>query len=253
MTTLIPLVVLGLVSFVAWFFSMLAGGGSPLILIPVVNVLLGVQAIAPVVTIGMLVGNAQRSLFFWNEIDWYLTKWYLPGAIAGAVLGAYVFTQIHLDWLQAAVGVLLLGMVVNELWMRGRTAEVPADTVKAWYFLPVAFLNAIGSALIGSTGPVMNPLYLNYGLTKEKMVATKSLHKTVLHVIKLVAYLALGVLTPTYLWYGLLIGIAGIPANWLGKLVLDKMTPQQFRNAVFVFVAASGLWMLWEQRSLLGM
>lgn len=238
---------LGVVSFVAWFFSMLAGGGSPLVLIPMVNGMLGPQAIAPVITVGMLVGNAQRSWFFWREIDWKLTRWYLPGATAGAILGAYTFSQIRLEWLQAVVALLLLGMVVNYLLNRGDRSF----TVKAWYFLPVSFLNAFGSAIIGSTGPVMNPLYLHYGLIKEQMVATKAFHKTVLHIVKLIAYLTLGTLNPTYLAYGLLIGLAAMPANWLGKQVLEKMSPQQFRHAVFVFVAFSGLWMLWEQRSLL--
>lgn len=43
---------------------MLAGGGSPFILLPVVSLLLGAQAVAPVITTGLLIGNAQRGLFF---------------------------------------------------------------------------------------------------------------------------------------------------------------------------------------------
>jgi len=241
------LLVLSVSGFVAWFFSMLAGGGSPLILIPLVNLLLGAQAVAPVITIGMLVGNGQRSFFFWKEVNWKLTLWYLPGAIAGSILGAYAYTRIHLEGLQLLVGIALLVMVANH-WLGKRESRL---TVKAWHFLPVAFVNAIGSALIGSTGPIMNPMYLNYGLVKETMIGTKAVHKTVLHIVKLIAYLFLGGLSLPYLGYGLLIGIASLPANWLGKRVLERMTAEQFRHAVFVFIAFSGVFMLWEQRSLL--
>lgn len=226
---------------------MLAGGGSPFILIPLVSSLLGAQAVASVITTAMLVGNSQRCLFFWDQIDWRLTIWYVPGAIAGALLGAYGLTFIHLEQLQFFIGLGLLAMVVSRLVLPKKSSV----KIKTWYFLPVAFLNAVGSGLIGSTGPVMNPLYLGYGLVKEPMIATKALHKALLHTVKLSAYLALGVLQTDYFLYGLFIGLAGIPANWLGKLVLRRISEDRFRSMVFGFVALSGMVMLWEQRSVL--
>ncbi|NMF82227.1 sulfite exporter TauE/SafE family protein [Nodosilinea sp. P-1105] len=236
-----------IVSFVAWFLSMLAGGGSPFILIPLISVLLGVQAVAPIITTGLLIGNAQRSLFFWAEINWQVTAWYVPGATVGAVLGCYGLTQVHPEGLQLLLGVGLLAMVGNYVLGSQNTQF----QVKAWHFLPLALINAIGSGLMGSTGPVMNPLYLGYGLEKEAMVATKALNKVSLHVVKLIAYGVLGSLSYQYLAYGLVIGLAAIPANWLGKWVLAQMSAQQFRQLVFTFVAVSGVVMIWQQRSLL--
>jgi uncharacterized protein len=238
---------LGTVSFMAWFVSMLAGGGSPLVLIPLVSSLWGVQATAPVITLGMLIGNGQRSLFFWQQINWPVTFWYLPGAVAGAIIGAYGITRLHLEWLQLLIGIGLLAMVVNFLQAKSESRFA----CKAWYFLPAAFLNAIASALIGSTGPIMNPMYLSYGLVKESMIATKSLHKTVLHLVKVLAYLSFGLFQPEYWLYGLIIGFASIPANWLGKQVLARMSVDQFKAAIFAFIAFSGVWMLWQQRELL--
>ncbi|MDA0672093.1 MAG: sulfite exporter TauE/SafE family protein [Cyanobacteria bacterium] len=241
--------ILGSVSFVAWFLSMLAGGGSPLVLIPVITVLLGSQAVAPVITTGLLVGNSQRSLFFWREIDWVVTAWYVPGAIAGALLGAYAFANLHLEWLQIFLGLALLLMVANyglSRWLKRRSWSL---TVRAWHFLPAAFLNGVGSGLVGSTGPIMNPLYLGYGLEKEAMVATKSANKAFLHLVKIASYLTLGVLDSSYLGYGLVIGVAAMPANWLGKQVLARMSSEQFRQMVFTLIAVSGLLMLWQQRA----
>ncbi|MBE9181100.1 sulfite exporter TauE/SafE family protein [Oculatella sp. LEGE 06141] len=246
-----PLILLGLVSFVAWFISMIAGGGSPLILIPLVSFLFGSDAIAPVITTGMLVGNAQRTLYFWQEIDWDITRWYLPGAIAGAILGAYTLTQIHVDWLPTLVGIALLLMVAN--YGLGKVLSQPKAPlpIKPWYFLPLAFCNAFGSGLIGSMGPILNPVYLSYGLVKERMIATKSVHVVVIHIVKLMTYAVLGTLTVPDLTCGLIIGLAAIPANWLGKRVLDKMSGDQFQQTVFAFVAVSGILMLWQQSSLL--
>jgi uncharacterized membrane protein YfcA len=232
-------------SFVAWFLSMLAGGGSPFILIPLISLWIGVQAVAPVITTGLLVGNTQRSLFFWHDIDWTVTAWYVPGAVVGALIGCYGLSQIHVEGFQALIGVGLVIMAISHMLGRKETQQ----TVKAWTFLPASFFNAIGSGLIGSTGPIMNPMYLNYGLEKEAMIATKALNKTVLHIVKLTAYLFLGNLSLEYLAYGLVIGMAAVPANWLGKQVLAQMSAQQFRQLVFTFVAFSGIVMVWQQRA----
>ncbi|MEL7315400.1 MAG: sulfite exporter TauE/SafE family protein [Cyanobacteria bacterium J06559_3] len=233
----------------AWFFSMLAGGGSPLVLIPLLSVLLGAPAVAPVITTGLLIGNTQRSLFFWKEIDWRVTAWYLPGCLSGAVLGAYIFTWVKADWLQTLLGLALLGMVLNYWLRRSLRFAHQAFVMKAWYFLPAAFFNAVGSALIGSTGPIMNPLYFAHGLEKEAMIATKASNKAFLHIIKLISYAGLGILEPSHIGYGLVIGLGAIPANWLGKWVLERITNEQFRQMVFAFVGVSGILMIWQQRS----
>jgi uncharacterized protein len=241
-----PMIVpsLFLASFVAWFLSMLAGGGSPFILLPLISLLLGTQAVAPVITLGLLIGNTQRGLVFWSDIEWRVTVWYVPGAVVGALIGCYGLTQIHAEGLQLLLGLGLLAMVANYLW----APDQKQFRVQSWYFLPISFINAIGSGLIGSTGPVLNPVYLNYGLEKEAMVATKAINKAVLHLVKLGAYAAFGSLNREYIAYGLVIGLGAIPANWLGKWVLAKMSDQQFRQLVFAFVAISGVAMIWQQR-----
>jgi uncharacterized membrane protein YfcA len=131
------------------------------------------------------------------------------------------------------------------LWLNRLEQRV---TIRVWYFLPAAFFNAIGSGLIGSTGPIMNPMYLAYGLDKEALIATKAANKTLLHIVKLASYLALGALDHAYIGYGLVIGLAAVPANWLGKWVLARMSSDQFRQMIFGLIAVSGVFMLWEQR-----
>lgn len=241
------IVYLASVSCVAWFISLLAGGGSPFILIPLVNVMLGVAEVPPVLTIGMGLGNAHRMFLFWREIDWTLTLWYTPGAIAGAVLGAYTFTQLHLAWLQLLIGLFLIISMVS-LWFSPQESTI---TIKAWYILPAAFVKAFVSGLIGTTGPILNVFYLSYGLVKEELIATKAVHMVIVHVIKLITYGFFGALSHLSFSAGLTIGLAAIPANFIGQYILKKMNAKQFRQLVLVSMAISGLWMFWGQISLL--
>lgn len=250
---------LAITSFASWFLSMLAGAGSPLVLIPLVTWLCGSTAVAPVLTLGMLLGNGQRVFMFWPRIDWQLTRWYLPGAMGGAILGAYLLSLVKLDWLQWVIAIALIAIalrhwLVDQAAANGKTAprndRANPWRCHRWAFLPCAFFNAIGSALIGSTGPLLNPLYLSYGLVKEDMIATKAFHNASLHIVKLAAYVYFGTITQDHLSYGLVIGAAALPGNWLGQEVLKRMSPEQFRQAAFAFVAFSGVIMLWRQAAL---
>ena len=285
MLELLPIVYLSVVSFFAWIVSTLAGGGSPFILIPLVNLLMGAASVPPVITIGMFFGNAHRVFLFWREIDWVLTAWYTPGAIAGAILGAYTFSQIHLDWLQLVIGIFLIVSAVlfemekspeksidkksdennkleesknvekleelSELEKELIPKEVkPKFQLKAWYIMPAGFLKAYISGLVGTTGPVLNPFYLRYGLVKEKMVGTKATHMTIIHLVKIITYAAFAAMSKEQVFAGLAIGLAAIPANLVGKYILSRMSPDQFRQIVLAFMGVGGVWMLWGQKDL---
>ena len=268
MQDLMPIVYLSVVSFFAWIVSTLAGGGSPFVLIPLVNLLMGAASVPPVITIGMFLGNAHRVLLFWRQINWELTMWYAPGAIIGSFLGAYTFTQIHLDWLQLIIGVfLIVSAVLFAIEKNPVIAEIKTDLLteplkdslaineseyklKAWYIMPAGFLKAFVSGLVGTTGPVLNPFYLRYGLVKEQLLATKATHVVIIHLVKIITYGAFAALSREEVVAGLAIGIAAIPANLVGKAILSRMSPDQFRQIVLAFMSVGGIWMLWGQKDL---
>lgn len=238
---------LTLTSSLAWLISTLTGGGSPLILIPLLGWLVAPAAIPPIITIGMVFGNTQRVFLYWQKIDWGLLWWYLPGAVVGGSLGAFIFTKTQADWLMILLGFLLIISGIASVF-EGSKKLFP---VKGWYFLPGGFIYAFLSGLLGSIGPLLNPFYLNYGLDKEAMVGTKSTHMIIVHLIKLLTYAVFGALNWSHCSYGLLIGLAAIPGNWLGQRILAKISQQQFKQIVLAFVALSGVFILWEKRAFL--
>jgi len=238
---------LALASCLAWFLSSLAGGGSPLILIPTISLLLDTSAIPPIITTGMIFGNGQRVWIYWQRIDWRLTAWYLPGAIAGAILGAFAFSRTRIEWLSLLLALFLLASALSHLIGKG----VQIFSMHAWFFLPLGLFYAFFSGLIGSPGPILHPFYLGCGLVKEDMLATKSLHVLVVHIAKLAAYAVFGALTWQHLGYGTILGFAALPGNWLGQWALQYVSEQRFRQFVVTFVGISGCLMLWQQRQFL--
>jgi len=238
---------LTLASIVGWFVSTLAGGGSSFLLMPIVGLFLGATAIPPIITVGAIIGNAERAVAYRQKINWSVISWELPGAIVGGCLGAFMLTQIPVRWLSFVIGLFLLISGIN-LIIKNQEKSFP---VRAWYFLPAGFVYSFLSGIIGSMGPLLAPFYLNYGLQKEELLGTQAVNRIVVHIVKAITYTFFGNLTVPYLGYGLLIGIAAFPGNWLGHLVLEKISPQLFRQLVITFVIFSGAFIIWEQRSLL--
>jgi uncharacterized membrane protein YfcA len=64
--------------------------------------------------------------------------------------------------------------------------------MKLAWFIPLGFFVEIFSSLIGATGPVLNPFYLNYGLEKEKMIATKTINSFLIDLVQISSYTILG-------------------------------------------------------------
>ncbi|NEO13694.1 MAG: sulfite exporter TauE/SafE family protein [Moorea sp. SIO4G2] len=242
------LLLLALTSVLGWFVSIIVGGGSSLILMPIVGIFLGAQAIPPIITIGGIFGNAERIYVYWSNVNWKILKWEIPAAVVGALLGAFTLSKLDLEWLTIIVAAFLIISAISSFLKKNEQSF----TVKMWYFIPGGFIHAFLSGLIGSMGPILAPFYINYGLKKEELLATQAIDRLVVHCIKLIAYGVFGMLQLPYIGYGLVIGLASFPGNWLGGLVLEKISERLFRQLVFSFVMFSGFFIFWEHRQVVG-
>ena len=240
-------VLVALAGFVSWTISTAAAGGGELIFISAVAALLGGRAVAPVVTLGNLFAVPSRVVIFRKSIDWKIVRWFLGGAVPGGLLGAWVFAHTKAEWLQLVVAIFLLSAPLQyRFGERERSFQV-----RVWWFLPAGLAVAFLSGLIGGMGPVLNPLYLNYGTVKEEMVGTKSLNSSVMHLAKVGTWVTLGAIRREYLVYGVLVGALAIPANWIAARWLKRLSTRTFRILVIWLMAASGAFLLWEQRAAL--
>jgi uncharacterized membrane protein YfcA len=233
--------------YVAWLISILSGGGGALLLIPVLTWTLGPRAVAPVIAMVTLFDAPVRLRLFWQHVRWDVVRWYLPGAIAGALIGTFLFdrlaeTQAH--WLKILVGLFLISTVFQYAFgKRERSFRM-----RVWAFTPIGFVAALVSGVIGEAGPVLNPFYLNYGVQKEEMIGTKSFNSIGMQTTKLAGYFAFGVLLREFLIYGVVIGVAAAMASWTGKKMLGKMRSQLFRQMVIGVMVVTGCILLWEER-----
>jgi uncharacterized protein len=233
--------------FIAWIVSTIGGGGGALLLVPLVGFLIGAQAVAPVTTLATLMAGGGRAFVFWKDIDWSVAKWGLPGAVVGGFLGAVLFSRAPAEWLQIVVGLYLVSTVFQ--YRLGQKEKI--FEVARWWFLPAELIVGFLDGLIGAVGPVMNTLYLNAGVTKERMVGTKTAVSLPTHLVKIGTYTTLGAMTEQLLLLGIAAGAGALASNWLAKRLLKGMSEARFRHIVVGFMALSGIVMIWQQREML--
>lgn len=233
--------------YVAWLIGTLSGGGGAMLLIPVLTWIVGPRAVAPVIAMATLIDAPVRVRLFWQHIRWEVVRWYLPGAIAGAILGGYVFANTEAPWLKVLAGLFL----VSTVFQYGFGARERSFRMRLWAFTPIGFVVALVSGIIGEAGPVLNPFYLNYGVQKEAMIGTKSVNSVGMQTTKLASYFAFGAMFAEFLLYGLVVGAAAAAASWTGRKLLGRMGGRRFRQIVIGLMVFTGCVLLWQERRLL--
>lgn len=226
----------------AFIISTLSGGGGALLLIPVTSWLIGAPSAPPVINLGTFISRPSRLILFWHDIDWRMVKYYVPSAIIGAVLAGFLFSRLNASWIQLLVGLFLISTLFQYRFGKiDKTFNMP----KAG-FVPLGFMVAFVSTLVGGLGPVLNPFYMNSGLQKEDLIATKTANSFFVGIAQIGSYAFFGVLTARLWIYGLALGGGAVLGNIIGKRLLSGITVKQFRVLLLTLMAVSGAVMVYQ-------
>jgi uncharacterized membrane protein YfcA len=225
-------------SFVLALVSAVAGFGGGVALLPVFVALFGLRVAVPVLTLTQLVSNGSRVALNRHGVDAPLVGWFALGAVPCAVGAGLAFAAAPLGFLERLLGVLLLAIVV---WRRLRPRP---PRLSSHAFVAVGAASGLGSALVGSVGPLTAPFFLARGLVKEAYIGTEACSAVVMHAAKLVAYGVGALLSMRVLVLGLLLAPTTMLGAWAGRHVVRRMSERAFVLVVEVGLVVSGLLLL---------
>ena len=235
------------IGFLGWTVSSLSGGGGSMLFIAALTGLLDVKTVPPVAAVTSFVASGARIGLFWQYVDWQLVRWYLPGAVAGAAIGGWGFTRIGAKPLQLLIALFLVSTIFQY-----RLGEVARSfPMRLPWFVPVSFVSGLTSGLAGASGVLANPFYLNYGLIKEPLLATRAVNSLAVQTAKLLAYGAFGALSADTAALGLAAGAGALCSIWLSRRWLTWLSSATFRRFAVAAMFVSGTVLLWQQRSML--
>jgi uncharacterized membrane protein YfcA len=210
--------------------SAVAGFGGGVLLLPVFTALFGLRVAVPVLTLTQLASNGSRVWLNRTDINWRLVGWFSLGAVPLAITGGLLLAHAPLAALQRLLGVFLIAVVA---WRRWRPHPSPPSERA---FAAVGAASGLGSALLGSVGPLTAPFFLAYGLARAAYIGTEAASALTMHASKLAAYGAGDLLTVKVLVYGAALTPATLAGAWTGKRIVGRIS-----DALFVRLVEAGL------------
>ena len=220
--------------------STISGGGGALMLIPLLSFIVGTTKTAPIINLGAFISRPSRIIIFWKNIVWKVFWYYVPSAMLGAIIAAYFFSEMKIAWLQIIIAIFLISTFFQYRFGKKKRSF----PVQLWHFIPLGLLVSIVGTFTGGMGPVLNPFYLNAGITKEELVGTKAANSFFLGIAQISSYTFFGLLTSELWIYGITLGIGATIGNLIGKKLLSKMKNSTFRKLVIIIMVISGVLLL---------
>ena len=213
---------------ISWFISTMVGGGGAMIFVPLAGLILPIITIAPIVSIAGALSGSQRIYLYKDSIDWKITKLVAPGLVFGAIFGASFYAYVNHEVLALLLAVFYLAAGGWSLFRRNSIFF----KIKKWHFPLAGFISSFVSGVVGTGGPFMNPLYLNYGLNKEALIGTKASTLMIMQIIKIITYSIAGLYSKEIVIYGLVASVGAGDGNYFGRKYLRSLSADTFK--VFV-------------------
>ncbi|GEM52502.1 hypothetical protein EB1_22920 [Empedobacter brevis NBRC 14943 = ATCC 43319] len=227
-------------SILAFWISAICGGGASLILIPILNLIIPTSIVPFSLTIGTFTSSASRIAAFRKSVHWKIFFWFVPFSIPAVLIGAYFIKFINPIYLQIIVAVLLIANV-PQLFLNKKQQDKEEKPSPKYILALVGFLAGFVSGITGAIGLLFNRFYLKYGLTKEEIIATRAANEIILHIIKLVIYILLGLYSRNALLLGLTIAFASIISSYTVKYILPLFSDFAFRKVGYAAMVISGI------------
>lgn len=162
----------------------------------------------------------------------------------GAILGAAGASQVvmNLPKREFAIGLAIFILVVTWMPKLKAAPEIPGK------FFWIGLLATFVSVFVGATGLLIAPFFLRERMPKESVLATQAACQTLLHFFKVLVFVFLGFAFGKYLplLTGMIVGV--FMGNWVGKLVMERISERAFRwffRASCTILAFRMLWLEW--------
>jgi hypothetical protein len=220
-----------------------AGFGAGVILLPALALVLGVRAAVVTLTVTMLLGNVSRIWWSRGDIHWPIVRRYLLGAVPGTALGVVLFAGASSAGLSTVIGAFLIAAVPLRRLLLTRHF-----TVRLRHFVPLGAVTGVMSALVVTTGPMITPFFLAYGLRRGAFIATEASCALAMHLVRGAGFATLALVTRETALLGLTLGATMFVGSWVGRRIVDRLSDRAFLTAIEALLVLMGLHFLFFPR-----
>lgn len=229
---LAPMVVLA-----AYVVLAVGGFGSALISIPLLALLLPVKLVIPLVLIVDFTATAATGLRLRRDIAVQELKPIVLPMMLGLLAGVTLLVQLPARWILLALGLFIFGYGAYSLLTRTQTRSY-----SKWWALPVGLSGGIISGLFGMGGP-MYVIYLSGRIAEPaRLRATLSTMFTLNTGVRLILFLAYGLLLRQDVWIAALYLLPFMALGlYIGHRLHVRLTSAQIGRLISALLLLTGV------------
>jgi hypothetical protein len=222
--------------FVAYVAFGVSGFGSALIAVPVIAHVWPLTAVVPLFALFEIVAAIAVGGSHWRTVDRRELMTLLPFMLGGIAIGVTLLLSLPSPWLLVGLGAFVLVYGLRGALRKNRAF---AKVSRLWA-VPTGLVGGVMSALFGTGGS----FYMIYvaGRVEDKG-ALRATISTVLgtsNAVRLVVFIAAGLLAPAVLFTALTLLPVVFAGLWLGGRLHARVTRDQIIRGICVLLVASG-------------
>lgn len=225
-------------SFIAALISGVAGFGGGLLLLPLLIKTVGADIAVPLLTISQIIGNLSRVFLGRHQIQWRPVIIFLLGAAPMSLLGALLFIEINKILVTRITGFSIIIFVFMKYFDFFRIKPGNKDLFIG------GIMTGLISGMIGSAGPLGASIFLSLNMSPSAYISSEATTAFIIHIFKIIIYQKYIDFKPNILFFSVLLGFSMIAGTFTGKKLVDKISPEQFRFYVGIFLIIISLQMV---------
>jgi uncharacterized membrane protein YfcA len=195
-----------------------------------------------------LASNSSRAVIQRKHVAWELAGYYCIFLVPMAYLGAQVALELPPNLTRFLIGIFVMVATWRPGWLfLGASPERVRPRPR---FVMLGAGIGFLSTIIGATGPLQAPFFLNLGLSRQGVVGTKATCQTLGHVAKTIVF---GVVGFAFAQYAAVIGAMAVMVvcgTWIGSHLLERVDERTFlllfRGTLTIIAARFILWDGWQ-------
>lgn len=206
--------------------SAIAGMGGGITLLAILTFFLPHSLLIPIHGAVQFLSNSTRLLLFIKDLN---LKAFLKFSVLAVPL-SFVGAKL-LQSMDPKIGKLAIVLFIfYTLFLKNKT-RFPAFLNS--FYLAGALAGLI-SMVVGATGPLIAPFFLENNMKKEEVIATKATCQALVHLLKIFVFSAVfDFQFSNHLALVVPMGLAVILGTWIGKTILKKYISQELFEYIF--------------------
>jgi len=228
------------------FLSAIIGMGGGVALLSILSFFLPFQVLIPLHGITQLTSNAYRTFLLRKHI---VKRFFIP-YVLGTPIGTFLAITIIKSF-DKSISLTCISLLI--FYTLFKPKKLPPLKIPDWCWFFIGIVSAMLSILAGATGPLLAPFFVEAGIKKEEIIATKSSLQIIGHFLKIPTFLYLGF---DYLAYTIpiLLMIAGsLIGTRLGVTKLGGIDESLFRKIFKTALFLAALRLIWKVLKIKGL